>query len=194
MELLNRDKRDGYIYDCSIKGLDSNFWANVTGTPTVSTGKIRLNAATMASFILHEFADIEFGMNIPAVPTSGDSRRFGFFSPAAPNVGAAYFDITGTVFTANVLDASGNLKQVTLTFTAGWAATETIYRITFEKDIVRFWVGTLSANISTWILLTTIAAPQTGLSIMPLPVYIKNGNSDNVDLTYMAVRQAAGIV
>lgn len=195
MELIDRDKRDGYIYDVAIKGLDANFWANVTGTPTVATGKIRLNAATMASYILHEFPDIEFLLTIPAAPTSGDVRQFGLLISSSQAVGAAYFDITGTTFSAKVFDNAGNVTSKVITWDAGnWSNKAVLYRITQEADIIRFWTGVITAGVAAYTLQATIAAPVSGLPSNALPILIKNGNSDNMDLTYVNVKRAAGIV
>src|ERR1700735_3287923 len=117
MELEHRDKRDSYVYDPVIKGLDTSFWSAVTGTATVSTGTLVLNAATLASFGLHEFVqEADFMLTIPAIPTSGDARRFGFVAPASFNIGAVYFDTTGTTFSANVYDNSGNHYTLPITW------------------------------------------------------------------------------
>lgn len=197
MELLNRDKRDGYVYDVAIKGLDANFWANVTGTPTVSSGKIRLNAAKMASYMLHEFADVEFLLTIPAAPTAGDVRQFGLKASSATTMGACYFDIAGTVFTAKVFDNQGNSKSVTITWNAAWTNAATLFRIVWEADRIQFWTGIVTAGIAAYTLNATIASPQDLGSVpydIALPVLINNANADNMDLTYLAVRNAAGIV
>lgn len=192
MELLNRDKRDSYIYDSTIKGFDANFWKQIAGTTTIASNKMRLNAATQASFILHEFAFIDIKINVPAKPTAGDSRRWGLFAPSASgDQGAIYFDITGTAFTANVIDANGQTQTSTLTWNDGsWSATDIIFTIKWEPDIVQFWVnGTILATFQV-----ISASTAKGIPFIALPLYFKNGNSDNMDISYIAVQQAAGIV
>ena len=190
MELLNRDKRDGYIYDPIIKGVDSNYWSQIAGTITVASNKLRFNAATGASFLLHEFVDqLDFIVNVPVKPTSGDSRRFGLYSPAGSSQqGAIYFDITDTAFTVVVIDSFGQSQTLTLTWDdTNWTAKDILFRIKWEPDIVQFWVdGSILGTFST--------TSSASIPFVGLPIYIKNGNADNMDITYVAVRRAAGIV
>lgn len=196
MEKLNRDKRDGYVYDAAIKGLDANFWANITSAPTVSAGKLRFNAAKAASYILHEYGDVEFLLTVPAAPTSGDVRQFGLSGSSAKTFGAVYFDITGAVFSAKVYDNSGNSKSVTITWNASWTNVATLYRIIWDTDRVQFQVGIVTAGVVAYTIVATIAMPQDIGSVpyVALPILINNGNADNMDLTYVVVRNAAGIV
>jgi hypothetical protein len=189
MQLENRDKRDSLIYDPQIKGFDSSFWSQLVGTTSVSSGKLRYNAASSASFILFEFGDLfNFMVNVPAQPTSGDSRRWGLFAPATTNIGAIYFDITGAVFTVHVIDSAGNDQSKTLTWNnAAWSGNSIVYGIAWTPDRVQFWIN--GAIVATFGILSGNVIPFTAL-----PLYIKNGNSDNMDVSYVDVRKAAGIV
>lgn len=189
MQLENRDKRDSLIYDPQIKGFDASFWSQLSGTTTVASGKLRYNAASSASFILFEFADLfNFMVNVPVQPTSGDSRRWGLFSPATGNIGAMYFDITGAVFTVKVVDSSGNVQSKTITWNnAAWSANDIVYGIAWTPDRVQFWIN--GAIVATFGILAGNTIPFTAL-----PLYIKNGNADNMDVSYVDVRKAAGIV
>jgi hypothetical protein len=190
-----KDKRDGYVYDVKIKGIDANFWANVTGTPTLSSGTIVLNATTISSFILHEFADVEFLLKVPVKPTSGDVRQWGLFGPTATTYGAIYFKVAGTVFTANVVDDQGNLTSKTLTWDdTDWTNVSTLFRIVCLPDRIQFWTGIVTAGVAAYTLQATIASPISGLPITALPITIQNGNADNMVLSYLVVRNAAGIV
>ena len=65
MELLDKDKRDGYIYDVIIKQYDSQFWKTTTGTPAVSSNKLRFTSAAAVSYLLHQYGDSQ-----PDAPTS----------------------------------------------------------------------------------------------------------------------------
>ena len=194
MNLLEKDERDSYVYDPQIKGLDSNFWATLGGTTITATGTpqiLRFNAATGASFLLHEFFfAADFKLNIPAKPTTGDSRRWGFFSPAgSADFGGIYFDITGTAFTSNIVDDAGNSVSKALTWDdTNWSGKAIVFRIVWEPDEIAFWVN--GAKLATFDIGASNSLPQ----FIALPVYIKNGNSDNVDLSYLAVKRAAGVV
>jgi hypothetical protein len=192
MHLENRDKRDSLIYDPQIKGYDNTFWANVSGTPTIASSKIRYNAATSASFMLFEFVELlNFSITVPAAPTSGDSRRWGLLAPATGTVsaiGAVYFDITGAVFTVHVVDSAGNDQSQTITWSTGnWDGHAIVYGIAWEADRVQFWVN--GSIVATFGAISNKTIPFTAL-----PLYIKNGNSDNMDVGYVDVRGAAGMI
>ena len=186
MELLNRDKRDGYDYDPIIKGYDASFWATTAGTPAISGTVLRFNASAASSYLQHMFADIEFDLNVAAKPTAGDVRRWGLTNPSSNGEGGAFFDITGTAFTANVYDDRGNHSYVTLTWNdSAWSAAATLFRIRWEPDQVIFYIA--GVIVATFGLVGTL---PTG----PLAARIVNSNSDNMDLSYMRVREAAAVI
>lgn len=189
MEYDRRENRDSLIYDPQIKGFDASFWSQLSGTTTVASGKLRFNAASSASFTLYEFVELlNFMVTVPAQPTSGDARRFGLFSPATTNIGAIYFDITGTAFTANVVDSSGNAQSKTLTWNnAVWSGNPIVFGIAWEPNRIQFWAN--GAIVATFAIESANTIPFTAI-----PLYIKNGNADNMDVSYVDVRRPAGIV
>lgn len=189
MELITRDKRDGYVYDAIIKQYDSTFWKTTTGTPAMSGNVLRFTSAASVSYLLHIFADVEFNLNIPTAPTAGDARHWGLRNPATDGEGAVYFKIAGTAFTAEVVDSTGNTKSVTLTWSAGYTATATEYRIRWEADHIIFYInGTIVATIGTFEM------PKNSIPENPLALRVVNGNADNMDMAYVAVRRAASII
>lgn len=191
-EVIKLDKRDGYVYDVVIKQYDTNFWKSVTSLPTISSNLLRFNAAEAASYLQHIFADVEFKMTVPAAPTSGDARYFGFKNPAGTGLGAVYFDITNAVFSLKIYDDFGNLYSKVLTWSSGYTNTPTLFRIRWEKDGINVLINNvLVASIpQTTTGQTTGKMPPTG----PVSISIKNANSDNMDMTYMRVRRAASII
>lgn len=187
MELINRDKRDGYLYDPIVKAYDTTFWKTITGTPAMSTIYLRFTSATAASFLQHIYADFEVLLNVPVKPTAGDARYWGFRNQATDALGAAYFDISGTAFTAKVVGDDGTVTSTTLTWNdAAWSAHAIPFRIRWEAQDVNFYInGSLVASISAG----TNKIPNNALEVS-----IKNGVADNMDMTYMAIRRAASIV
>lgn len=187
MELIHQNKRDGYTYDCIIKGYDTTFWKATTGTPAVSTNYLRFTSAAASSYLQHIFADVEFKLNVPVKPTAGDARSWGLRNPSGDTLGAVYFDISATVFSLKVVDNSGTVTSTTLTWVDGtYSATATAFRIRWEKDqIIAYINGTIVA---------TVSAPTTGIPENALALRIVNGNADNMDLSYVAVRRAASII
>jgi len=189
MELLSRDKRDGYVYDPIVKQYDTTFWKATTGTPAMSGNVLRFNAAAVGSYIQHIYADIEFNLTVPTAPTSGDARHWGLRNPSSDNMGAVYFKIAGAVFTAEVVDSAGNATSTTLSWSAGYTATATTYRIRWEADHIFFYIN--------GVIVATVSTANTSKNQIPcdaLLARIVNGNADNMDLTYMWVRRAASII
>ncbi len=185
-EVRDLDKRDGYLYDVVIKQFDTNFWKQVTGTTTVATNKLRFNAASAASYLQHIFADIEFFVTVPAVPTSGDSRQFGFRNPSEQTRGYIYFDITGTTFSIKAEDEMGNTYSKTLTWSGAYTNTATSFRIRWEMDAINIYIN----NVLVWVISQNLLQAPSG----PLVAYINNSNSDNMDVAYMLVKRAASII
>lgn len=194
MELNDRDKRDGYVYDVVIKQFDTTFWKQTTGTSTVSSNKLRNSAAGLASYIQHEFGDVEFALNVPTAPTSGDARHWGLRCPASDNFGAVYFKVANTAFTCEVVDNVGNAKSTSVTWSSAWTAAETLYRIRWEPDRVQFLIGVVTAGVVSYTVVATINDTSNGVPRIALPLRILNSNADNMDLGYVAVRRAAGII
>ena len=186
MELYNQNKRDGYVYDPIIKGYDSSFWATTTGTPAMSGTVLRFNASAASTYLQHEYADVEFDMTVPAVPTSGDVRTFGLQNPSSNGLGGAYFNIAGTAFTLKTYDDNGNLTTTTLTWSAGYTATPTLFRLRWEPDQIIAYIN--------GVIVATIQLSGGNIPNGPLAIRIVNGNADNMDLTYLRIRRAAGVV
>lgn len=192
-EVIALDKRDGYIYDPIVRGYDTTtpFWKSISGTPTVTSGLLSFNAAESASWLLHLYAEMEFLLSIPAVPTSGDVRRFGLQNPASDNLGAAYYDTAGIAFTANVIDGNGTKKTTAITWLSSWTATATVFRIRWEKDQVLFLIGT---NTNAMNIVASFTSQNVSIPLGPLALHIKNGNSDAMLFTYLAAKRAAALI
>ena len=183
-EVFQKDKRDGYYYDPIVKQYDPTFWKTVTGTPAMSGNVLRFNAAEASSYMQHIFSDIELQLTIPAAPTGGDVRQFGFRNPSSDKTGAVYFDITGTTFSIKSADNFGVVTTTTLTWLAGYTATATLFRLRWEPDQIVVLINNL--KVAT---ISNNAIPPNALCLT-----INNGNSDNMDLGYAAIRRAASIV
>ena len=68
------DLRDGYVYDVKVKGADTTFWKEITGTLSVVSDKLRFNADRATSYIQHIFGMFVFFVNVPANPVASDGR------------------------------------------------------------------------------------------------------------------------
>ncbi len=182
-----RDHRDGFIYDPIIKGWDSVFFATLAGAPAMSGSVLRLTSASIASYTQYCLADIEFDLNVAVAPVGGQSKVWGLYSPVTTTLGAAYFKVSGAVFTAETTDNVGNTKSTVLTWAAGYTGTNTAFRIRWEQDAVKFYInGTVVASHD-------LVVPTYGSSLA-LPIRVTNTNADNLDIVYIAVRQTASIV
>lgn len=173
-----------FFYDPQATGYDAtNTWKTVAGTPAVSGGKLRFNAATALHLKDLLRGEFEFAVNIPAVPTAADVRQIGLTQLSKGSY--AYFDITGTVFSVKVSDGT-NSTTSTLVFLAAWAGAVTKFSIRWEANFVRFFVnGVLQATISN--SGATNYTPGDAMSL-----YVKNGNSDNMDVAYIDARAVQG--
>ena len=192
MEFRKHEDRDSMEYSPIIKQFDSTFWSTLAGAPAMSGNVLRFTSATVATFLLFEYGDFRFDLNIPAVPTVGDARIWGLKLPDSNNFGAAYFEVTGTTFRAVTYDRFGTAQTTTLTWDdTNYSAKVVEFRILWEPDQVGFLINDVVVATHS----------DTNGGHIPdmakkgsLPIYIKNGNADNMDLTYLAVTNAASIV
>jgi hypothetical protein len=179
----NIDKRSGYTYDPIIKQYDTNFWKTTTGSnPAMSSTVLRITSASIASFIQHIYADVEFSINVPTTPSAGEAKHWGLRSPATDNLGAMYFEIAGAVFTCVSIDDTGSSQTTTLTWSA-YQATQTVFRIIWEAGMIIFKINGV-----------TVATHTSKVPSHALPLRVVNGDADNTDIGYIAVRRAAAIV
>lgn len=182
MELNDRDKREGYVYDVIIKQYDTSFWKSTTGTPAVSGTKLRFTSAAAASYLQHIFADVEFALNVPTTPSGGEAKLWGLLDPSSNRLGGAYFEIAGAVFKAVTYDYGGTVQSTTLTWSS-YEAVETFFRIKWEADQVRFLINDV-----------VVATHNTRVPSQALALRIINGDADNTDLGYVAVLRAAAVI
>ena len=154
----------------------------------MSGNVLRFTSAKAGSYIQHIFADIEFLLNVPVKPTAGDVRQWGLVNPSSNNLGALYFDITGTAFTFKVVDNHGNTFSKTLTWTdATYSGVAIRFRIRWEQDQIVIFIN--EVKVATINGTIDISIPTNAYGIL-----VNNGNADNMDLSYIGVRSAASIV
>lgn len=167
-----------FLYDVQVHGYDTNIIKALTGTPTVASNKLRLNAAEICTFAFFRNATVEFLLTIPAVPTASDVRAWGLKDANSGNKSRVEFDITGTAFTAKAYDEAGTIiESVTINWSSAWTATETRFKIKLSERNVFFLVGdTIVARIE-----------NEAMTKIPLFAHVINSNADNVDLASIAV-------
>lgn len=176
--MTNTVKTVSFNYDPLRQGLDTSKWKATTGTPTFSTPNLVFNAGALNHYGDFTHGDLGLGLIVPAAPTSGDSRKFGlaFLGGSA----YAYFHIAGTVVTGECADGNGNTKTVTITWQSAWTNTLSNFGVNWKAGYVDFMVnGSIVGSISD------IAVPGC-----PMSIYISNGNSDNLLMTYTTVKGA----
>lgn len=184
MELLNKDKRDGYTYDVVIKQFDTTFWKQTTGTTTVSSNKLRNNAAAISSYLQHIYGDFEFALNVATKPQASASKVWGLRLPSSDSTGAAYFEISDTTARVRTIDDGGNIENTNFAWSNGvYDAVEVKWRIIWEPGRVQFMIDG-----------AIIATHSTRIPSNALPLRIANADSDNLDAGYVAVRRAASVI
>lgn len=177
---------DSWQYDPLRYGYSSgDVLKTVSGSPSVSSNKLRLNAAEVVSMQGFRLANFSFTLNIPAVPTLADVRSWGIKTTGANSVSVAKFDIADTVFSAKVYDRVGTIIGTkTINWSSDWTATDTIFSIRISERNVFFVINeTIVARFEE-----TVEIKQTvQLTIAPLCLDVKNTNADNVDISLLSV-------
>lgn len=189
MDVNNVHSNGNFVYDPSIFGYDTTFFADITGAGgTTGTGvskKIRLNADRIASKVSFRFLDLEMNVNIPAAPTSGDVRSWGLLIPGGGNRARAEFDITGALFKTLLYDNNGVLIGTkTITWDATWSAAEVKYEIVIYRGGVKFFIaGDCVARFEMADFEANALPPDLSQAI-----HFNNANADNMDIGCIILR------
>lgn len=154
----------------------------ITGTPTISSNKLRLNEDTIITYD-KTFKDgsLEMVITVPTAPTTGDVRQFGLKNADGDLKGAMLFDVTDDVFTAKIYDASGTLiASKVINWNADWTADEATFRITWANRQVFFAVrNVIVARFTS----NGDIASTVQMARHPMYLYLKNVNADNMDVS-----------
>lgn len=168
------NSRVKFYYDPTRQGYDTNLFKTVSGSPTVSGGAIRLNAAKIIGYADLYRADQTMKVKVPAAPTSGDVRTFGFFQINANAY--AVFKVVDAVFSCECV-FNGVTKNEVVTWQSVWTNTFTDFRIVFNGFSAEFYVGGYRVAF-----INDASVPKVALS-----TYAHNANADNMDINYIEV-------
>jgi len=163
-----------YNYDPTRQGYDTNVFKTVSGSPSISSGAIRLNAAKIIAYGDLLKATQSFNLKVPAVPTSGDVRVFGLSQINA--AATAVFKITDAVFSCETT-FNGVTKNEVVTWQSGWTNTYTTFKIVWTGFAASFYVNGVRVAF-----INDSSVPKVSMSS-----YLYNGNADNMDMYYMTV-------
>jgi len=173
-----------FVYDPKRQGYDASLWKTLTGAPTVSSDNIVLNEDEIIGYADLYEGDITMRLIIPTVPTTGDSRKFGF---ASAGFGALLvFEIDGEDFNIYSDNGDGDTQSVTVDFKAAWATAEVDFEIRWRGDYADFLVNgvkvidTTSEAIGSYRLGTLLGT--SSISKGPMSLYLQNVNVDNMEI------------
>lgn len=107
----NIDERINFYYDPARQGYDTTLWKTTTGTPTVASNKIRLNAAKILGYGDLYKAETTFKINVPSAPVdakliSGTAATAVVATWAAVSDGEFAITIDGTAYDVTAIDFS----------------------------------------------------------------------------------------
>jgi len=183
-------KNDHVIYNAAIHGYNTNvsFWKTLSGTPAISSSKLRFSSASAASLISYLNFQARFVVNLPVEPAASQDKFWGFAPFPGANNGKVGFLISGTTFKAVAYDNDGNaVLDQTLTFDPAWDAADTVWEITVNTSGVYLGVnGTVLANADV-AGFTIRGSTQKRISTYPCFIYISNGNADNMDVSSVLI-------
>lgn len=180
-----------FVIDPQVYGYDTtNLFTTVTGTPAISSNKIRFTSAEARTKAQYLFGEFVFRMTVPVQPTAGQARTWGLVGVAVGNRGSVRFNVTDDVFSVLAYDNDGTLiQQIVLPWDSDWTAVATDYRIAWSESGVTFKVvGSTSAHIAQ-------ANIQFGLKHVNIPQFlvVSNGTADNMDVTYITLNNVGRV-
>ena len=171
-----------FYYDPQRQGYDTTLWKTLSGVPAISGTDLRFNAASAINYADIFKGKIGFNLTVPVGPAGGQARRFGF---AQLNLGAYLgFRVDGAVFQVETIDGSGNTETSNITWDAAWTGVPVLFEIDWSGFSATFYINGVKK-----VFLNGVSVPKN-----PLSVYISNGAADNLDLTYLEVKDVQGYV
>lgn len=183
--------RINFYYDPTRQGLDTTLWKVLSGTPSASGALITINAASMIGYADFYKGDITLGLNIPAVPTAGDTRKWGFYQLA--NTSGAWFDITDDALTCQVQNADGTNETASVEWQAAWTDTKVDWAIKWTGFSAEFLINGVQVAFLNGDTLTSKYSTKSVPSF-PLSIYLRNDNADEMDLSYVEALNVQGYV
>ena len=183
MDTLIISQNENFQYDPQISGFDSTFWKTVSGTPAISSSKIRLNNSEIVSYSFYKGGVYKFAINTPA-PVAGQDKAWGLYTPSLGNKSRIEFKVLEAVFSVVFYDKDGNTAfDVPITWDAAWTTTETIYEIRTFNGGIEIWIG----GVRKYRYMMNIA-PNRKLMLEAAPLHIRNSDTDNLDVGYISAR------
>ena len=192
-----------HLFDPNILDTAANIFVATTGavatTGTAPNKKWRVNADSIFTYdTYYPVIDVEFVINVPTAPATGDSKSWGLRSPAAGNRGRVGFDITDDVFSAVVYDDHGNSElSAAITWVAAWSNAEVRYRIIHDGRTIRFFTAVASATAYTeqarYPSTANGQASNVDMPLLPMPLHMQNDDTDNMDVDLVVVRMGFNV-
>lgn len=179
-------KNQSFLWTGKVSGYDTTIWKPITGTPTLSSDKIRINAAEITTFLALKNGDVEIGITVPTAPTAGDSRFFGIYSPTLSTKGKMLFSVEDDECFVLAHDDDGTeIFKEQIVWDSDWTNAEARYRISWNANQILFSVN------GTIVYQTSDPAVARLIPSLPNNITIKNVNSDNLDVSYLAIRTSS---
>lgn len=174
-----------YVIDPQVYGLDASIWKTVSGSPSVTSNKYRLNTAEILSYSQFKYGEFEFNVTVPVAPTAADNRVFGLLSKALGNRSRITFTFnTSGELRAQVYSKLGvALFSELIPWNTAWSNTATLFRIGWTRGAVVFTVALADGTQSYSTTYNAGMNPITG----SLNIDVLNGNADNMDVASVAV-------
>lgn len=187
MDVRNSNDYYSLIYDPNLYGFNSAYWRELNGTATLTpANKIRVNSVAIVSKQQYFRGNLAMKLSIPTAPTGG-IRQWGFLSPVlGGSRNAAFFQQSGGVFTAVVSNNAGTATSTVITWDNAWNAVALIYEIKWTNGWVKFYINNY--------LVATVDDRNLQPGYLPLPVYINNGDADNLDVTFHTLNYVEKVV
>jgi hypothetical protein len=191
-------QNESIVYDPSVDGYNAvlTFWKTYSGSdPTISSSKLRINGSKIVSYSYYRYLEAEFVLNVPAVPTIGDVRRWGFEIPNLSNRGRVSFQIVDDVFSAVVYNEAGTaIITQTIPWNQNgetWNGVATKYGIRITPSGVYFLVNGIIYAKAGMQGLTVKTSTTNNISNLPLRLAVSNSNADNMDVTAIILKNIA---
>jgi len=182
MDAYNSNLRSMVLDPNRDSGISNALWLASVGTPGVtgSSPAVKFRFSEAEGLVR---ADVVFGrfeilINVPT-PEADQDKQFGLKNLAMGDRGKIFVLIDDDVVTFNTYDNAGVVETTTIQWLSDWDGVETKFVIQWFSDRVLFSYEDGDG------VEQVLAMHKTRVGNLPLNFYVRNDDSDNLDVAYI---------
>lgn len=186
--------RINFYYDPARQGYDTSLLKTITGTPTISSGKLILDQASFIGYADIFKGELEMNLLIPSSPTAGDYRTFGL--KQINEDAFAGFAIIDEDFFA-ITEFNGEQTMIPIEWNSDWTNVNVKFSVQWQGFSARFLINGVEQFNASAVPSFVEEMPMTFINDESVPKialspFVENDNNDSLEMVSFQVKAAQG--